>query len=64
MGSGRRPRRGADADGRLPPARVGAGLLPRRGRRAEKAGVAVQTIYFVFGNKRALLKELVDVTIA
>ncbi|MEV3987226.1 helix-turn-helix domain-containing protein [Nonomuraea sp. NPDC049758] len=31
---------------------------------AEKAGVAVQTIYFVFGNKRALLKELVDVTIA
>jgi AcrR family transcriptional regulator len=28
------------------------------------AGVAVQTIYFVFGNKRALLKELVDVTIA
>ena len=31
---------------------------------AAKAGVAVQTIYFVFGNKRALLKELVDVTIA
>ncbi|MDP9867599.1 MULTISPECIES: TetR/AcrR family transcriptional regulator [Streptosporangium] len=31
---------------------------------ADKAGVAVQTIYFVFGNKRALLKELVDVTIA
>ncbi|MER6514821.1 TetR family transcriptional regulator [Nonomuraea sp. NPDC001636] len=31
---------------------------------ATKAGVAVQTIYFVFGNKRALLKELVDVTIA
>lgn len=31
---------------------------------AGKAGVAVQTIYFVFGNKRALLKELVDVTIA
>ncbi|MEV6157715.1 helix-turn-helix domain-containing protein [Nonomuraea sp. NPDC052129] len=31
---------------------------------AERAGVAVQTIYFVFGNKRALLKELVDVTIA
>ncbi|MFG3437037.1 TetR/AcrR family transcriptional regulator [Nonomuraea sp. NPDC047897] len=30
---------------------------------ADKAGVAVQTIYFVFGNKRALLKELVDVTI-
>ncbi|MEV0378729.1 TetR family transcriptional regulator [Nonomuraea sp. NPDC050643] len=31
---------------------------------AELAGVAVQTIYFVFGNKRTLLKELVDVTIA
>jgi AcrR family transcriptional regulator len=31
---------------------------------AGKAGVAVQTIYFVFGNKRAMLKELVDVTIA
>ncbi|WP_327589372.1 TetR/AcrR family transcriptional regulator [Nonomuraea sp. NBC_00507] len=31
---------------------------------ADKAGVAVQTIYFVFGNKRSLLKELVDVTIA
>ncbi|WP_067177312.1 TetR/AcrR family transcriptional regulator [Microtetraspora niveoalba] len=31
---------------------------------ADEAGVAVQTIYFVFGNKRALLKELVDVTIA
>ncbi|MFE3454074.1 TetR/AcrR family transcriptional regulator [Nonomuraea sp. NPDC059194] len=31
---------------------------------ATNAGVAVQTIYFVFGNKRALLKELVDVTIA
>jgi AcrR family transcriptional regulator len=31
---------------------------------ASRAGVAVQTIYFVFGNKRALLKELVDVTIA
>ncbi|NUR88820.1 MAG: helix-turn-helix transcriptional regulator, partial [Nonomuraea sp.] len=31
---------------------------------AAAAGVAVQTIYFVFGNKRALLKELVDVTIA
>ncbi|GAA2394729.1 TetR/AcrR family transcriptional regulator [Nonomuraea africana] len=31
---------------------------------AEKAGVAVQTIYFVFGNKRTLLKEVVDVTIA
>lgn len=31
---------------------------------AERAGVAVQTIYFVFGNKRALLKEVVDTTIA
>jgi AcrR family transcriptional regulator len=31
---------------------------------AAAAGVAVQTIYFVFGNKRMLLKELVDVTIA
>lgn len=31
---------------------------------ARRAGVAVQTIYFVFGNKRALLKELVDVTVA
>lgn len=31
---------------------------------AERAGVAVQTIYFVFGNKRTLLKELVDVTVA
>ncbi|RVX41213.1 TetR family transcriptional regulator [Nonomuraea polychroma] len=31
---------------------------------ADRAGVAVQTIYFVCGNKRALLKELVDVTIA
>ncbi|MGP4093572.1 TetR/AcrR family transcriptional regulator [Nonomuraea sp. KM90] len=31
---------------------------------AELAGVAVQTIYFVFGNKRTLLKELVDVTVA
>ncbi|MDG4824083.1 helix-turn-helix domain containing protein [Asanoa sp. WMMD1127] len=31
---------------------------------AEAAGVAVQTIYFTFGNKRALLKEMVDVTIA
>jgi len=31
---------------------------------ADQAGVAVQTIYFVFGNKRALLKELVDTTIA
>jgi AcrR family transcriptional regulator len=31
---------------------------------AERAEVAVQTIYFVFGNKRTLLKELVDTTIA
>jgi AcrR family transcriptional regulator len=31
---------------------------------AAKAGVAVQTIYFAFGNKRMLLKELVDVTVA
>lgn len=31
---------------------------------ATHAGVAVQTIYFVFGNKRTLLKELVDATIA
>ncbi|GAA3235998.1 TetR/AcrR family transcriptional regulator [Nonomuraea helvata] len=31
---------------------------------ADRAGVAVQTIYFVFRNKRALLKELVDTTIA
>lgn len=31
---------------------------------ADRAGVAVQTIYFVFGNKRSVLKELADVTIA
>jgi AcrR family transcriptional regulator len=31
---------------------------------ADEAGVAVQTIYFTFGNKRALLKEMVDVSIA
>lgn len=31
---------------------------------ADRAGVAVQTIYFIFGNKRTLLKELVDITIA
>jgi AcrR family transcriptional regulator len=31
---------------------------------ADRAGVAVQTIYFVFGNKPTLLKELVDVVIA
>jgi AcrR family transcriptional regulator len=33
-------------------------------RIAEHAGVAVQTIYFAFGNKPSLLKEVVDVTIA
>ncbi|GAA4586420.1 TetR/AcrR family transcriptional regulator [Planotetraspora phitsanulokensis] len=31
---------------------------------ADQAGVAVQTIYFTFGNKRALLKKLIDVSIA
>ena len=31
---------------------------------ANRAGVAVQTVYFVFGNKLTLLKELVDVVIA
>jgi AcrR family transcriptional regulator len=31
---------------------------------ADDAGVAVQTIYFTFGNKRTLLKELVDTSIA
>lgn len=31
---------------------------------AERAGVAVQTIYFVFGNKRTLFKDVVDTTIA
>lgn len=31
---------------------------------ADRAGVAVQTIYFTFGTKRALLKELADVTVA
>lgn len=31
---------------------------------AKSAGVAVQTIYFTFNNKRSLLKELVDVTVA
>lgn len=31
---------------------------------ADRAGVAVQTIYFTFGTKRALLKEVVDVSIA
>src|SRR3954464_10439847 len=28
---------------------------------AERAGVAVQTVYFHFGNKRTVLKEAVDV---
>ncbi|WP_208813521.1 TetR/AcrR family transcriptional regulator [Micromonospora echinofusca] len=31
---------------------------------AAGAGVAVQTVYFTFGNKRALLKELVDRNVA
>ena len=31
---------------------------------ADRAGLAVQTIYFTFGNKPSLLKELVDVIIA
>ncbi|GAA4452459.1 TetR/AcrR family transcriptional regulator [Phytohabitans houttuyneae] len=31
---------------------------------ADRAGVAVQTIYFTFGNKPSLLKEVVDTTIA
>jgi AcrR family transcriptional regulator len=31
---------------------------------ASRAGVAVQTLYFTFGNKRSLLKEVVDVVIA
>ncbi|MFE7651035.1 TetR/AcrR family transcriptional regulator [Streptomyces phaeoluteigriseus] len=31
---------------------------------ADRAGVAVQTIYFVFRNKPSLLKELVDIAIA
>jgi AcrR family transcriptional regulator len=31
---------------------------------ARHAGVAVQTIYFTFGNKRTLLKELADVAVA
>ncbi|NUR29596.1 MAG: TetR/AcrR family transcriptional regulator [Catenulispora sp.] len=31
---------------------------------ADRAGVAVQTIYFTFRNKRTLLKELVDVAVA
>ena len=31
---------------------------------ADRAGVAVQTLYFTFGNKRSLLKELVNISIA
>ena len=31
---------------------------------ASRAGVAVQTVYLTFGNKRSLLKEVVDVVIA
>ncbi|WP_030455865.1 TetR/AcrR family transcriptional regulator [Herbidospora cretacea] len=31
---------------------------------ADRAGVAVQTVYFVFGNKRTLFKEVVDTSIA
>ncbi|HEV7932876.1 MAG TPA: helix-turn-helix domain-containing protein [Actinomadura sp.] len=31
---------------------------------ADQAGVAVQTIYFTFGNKRTVLKELADIAIA
>ncbi|MGY0490926.1 TetR/AcrR family transcriptional regulator [Streptomyces sp. WG-D5] len=31
---------------------------------ADRAGVAVQTVYFVFGNKRALFKDVVDTAIA
>jgi AcrR family transcriptional regulator len=31
---------------------------------ADRAGVAVQTIYFVFGNKRSLFKEVIDTSIA
>src|ERR1700746_3127987 len=31
---------------------------------ADRAGVAVQTLYFTFGTKRALLSEILDVAIA
>ncbi|WP_106401268.1 TetR/AcrR family transcriptional regulator [Actinocorallia populi] len=31
---------------------------------AARAGVAVQTVYFVFGNKRTLFKDVVDASIA
>ncbi|MFA1546320.1 TetR/AcrR family transcriptional regulator [Actinomadura chokoriensis] len=30
----------------------------------DQAGVAVQTVYFVFGNKRTLFKDVVDTSIA
>jgi AcrR family transcriptional regulator len=39
----------------------GATVLPDI---AAKAGVSVQSIYFIYGNKRTLLKELVDTSIA
>jgi AcrR family transcriptional regulator len=31
---------------------------------ADRAGVSVQTIYFIYGNKRTLLKEMTDTAIA
>lgn len=31
---------------------------------ADKAGVAVQTLYFTFGTKRALLSEILDIAVA
>ncbi|WP_329085468.1 TetR/AcrR family transcriptional regulator [Actinomadura citrea] len=31
---------------------------------ADRAGVAVQTVYFVFGNKRTLFKDVVDSSVA
>ena len=31
---------------------------------ADRAGVALQTIYYTFGNKKRLLKELVDTSVA
>jgi AcrR family transcriptional regulator len=31
---------------------------------AEKAGMAVQTLYFTFGSKRALLNEILDIAVA
>ena len=38
-----------------------ADSAPERLSRAEQAGVAVQTVYFHFGNKRTLLKHVMDV---